>query len=96
MGLMNAYVAKADGVVNPQYSIRVLNFMLALYASSNRKAFQYVLANLCSVSVRLIAHLTSKKRSSPFIDLDEDKMVVQIKEQISKIRHHRVKDGLSA
>ena len=94
VGLLNAYVAKADGAVNPQYSTRVINFMLALYASGDRKAFQYVSGNLCSVSVRHIARLTSKRRSAPFIDLDEDEMVIRIKEQISKVRHHRVKAGL--
>ncbi len=95
LGLMTAYVAKADGALNPQYSKRVLNFMLALSASGNKKAFQYVSGNLCSVSVRHIARLTSKKRSAPFIDLNEDEMVVRIKEQINKIRYHRIQAGLS-
>ena len=94
-GLMTAYVAKADGATNPQYSKRVLNFMLALYASGDKKAFQYVSGNLCSVSVRHVARVTSNKRSTSFIDLNEDEMVVRIKEQISKVRHHRIQAGLS-
>jgi hypothetical protein len=51
VGLMTAFVEKSEGERNPQYSQRVLNFMLALSASGDRKAFQFVSANLCSVSV---------------------------------------------
>ena len=61
VGLMTAFVAKLEGERNPQYSQRMLNFMLALCASGDRKAFQFVSANLCSVSVRHIACITSKK-----------------------------------
>ncbi len=39
VGLMTAFVAKSEGKRNPQYSQRVLNFMLALSASGDRKAF---------------------------------------------------------
>jgi len=94
VGLLTAYVAKADGAVNPQYPTRVINFMLALYASGDRKAFQFVSGNLCSISVRHIARLTSKKRQAPFIDLDDDMMVQRIQEHIGKVRHHRVQAGL--
>ena len=51
VGLMSAFVAKLEGKRSPQYSQRVLNFMLALSASGDRRAFQFVSANLCSVSV---------------------------------------------
>ncbi len=61
VSLMTTFVAKLEGERNPQYSQRVLNFMLALSASSDRKAFQFVSANLCSVSVQHIACITSKK-----------------------------------
>jgi hypothetical protein len=61
VGLMTAFVAKSEGERNPQYSQRVLNFMLALSASGNRQVFQFVSANLCSVSVRHIARITSQK-----------------------------------
>ena len=94
VGLMTAYTAKADGAMNPQYPQRVLNFMLALSASGDRKAFQYVSANLCSVSVRHIAHITSKKRAAPLIDLDQEEMVLRIKDRINKVRHHHVKASL--
>jgi hypothetical protein len=95
VGLMIAFVAKLEGKRNPQYSQRVLNFMLALSASSNRKAFQFVSANLCSVSVQHIAHITSQKQSAPFINLDKDEMVFQVKEHIQKIRSRRLQAGLS-
>jgi hypothetical protein len=95
VGLMTAFVAKLEGEKNPQYSQRVLHFMLALSASVNRKAFQFVSANLCSVSVPHIARITSKKHSAPFINLDKDEMVFRVKEHIQKIRSQRVEAGLS-
>ncbi len=88
VGLITAFVAKSEGERNPQYSQRVLNFMLALSASSDRKAFQFVSANLCFVSAQHIARITSKKRSAPFIDLDENEMVHRVKDHIQKIRSH--------
>jgi hypothetical protein len=42
-----------------------------------------------------MARITNSKRSAPFIDLDHDEMVIQVKEQIEKVRIHRVKAGLS-
>jgi hypothetical protein len=51
VGLMTVFVSMSEGKRNLQYSQRVLNFMLALSASGDRKAFQFVSANLCSVSV---------------------------------------------
>jgi hypothetical protein len=75
VGLMSAFVAKLEGKRNPKYSQRVLNFMLVLSESGDRKAFQFVSANLCLVSVRHIACITSQKQLAPFIDLDKDEMV---------------------
>jgi hypothetical protein len=96
VGLMTAFVAKLEGKRNPQYSQRVLNFMLALSArSGDRKAFQFVSANLCSVSVRHIAHITSQIQSAPLINLDKDEMVFRVKEHIQKIRSQCVEAGLS-
>ncbi len=95
VGLMIAFVAKSIGKRNQHYSQRVLNFMLALSASGDRKAFLFVSANLCSVLVQHIACITSQKRSAPFIDIDKDEMVFQVKEHIQKIRSQRVEAGLS-
>lgn len=50
--LMKALVAKFNGLANPRYGQRVLNFMLALSASGDRKAFQYVSANLWAKPAR--------------------------------------------
>ena len=61
VGLMTVFVAKSEGERNPQYSQRVLNFMLALSASGDRKAFPFVSANLCLVSVQHTARITSQK-----------------------------------
>ena len=48
--LTRGYVSKVEGVKNPKYGSKVLNFMLALAASGNKKAFEYGSGNLCSVS----------------------------------------------
>jgi hypothetical protein len=88
VGLMSAFVTKSEGK-------RVLNFMLALSASGDRKAFQFVSENLCLVSVRHIACITSQKRSATFINLEEDEMVFRIKEHIWMIRIQCVEAGLS-
>jgi hypothetical protein len=95
VGLMTAFVAKLEGKRSPQYSQRVLNFVLALSASGNRKAFQFVSSNQCSVSVHHIAHITSQKQLAPFINLDKDEMEFQVKEHIQKIRSRHVEAGLS-
>ena len=47
---MRGYVSKVEGVKNPKYGSKVLNFMLALAASGDKKAFEYVSG--CSVSLR--------------------------------------------
>ena len=42
--LMRGYVSKVEGVKNPKYGSKVLNFMLALAASGDKKAFEYLAA----------------------------------------------------
>ena len=55
--LVKAYVAKVEGVDNPHYGSKVLNFFMALAASGDKKAFEYVSGNLCDVSLRWIKTL---------------------------------------
>lgn len=84
--LLHAFMAKMEGVRNPQYGAKVLNFMLALASGGNRKAFEFVSANFCSVSLRHIARLTAVRRSEPFINVSKVDMVHRIRGYIDKIR----------
>lgn len=93
--LLKALIAKHNGVSNPHYAPRVINFMLAISASGDRKAFQFVSANLSSMSVRHAARLTSKLRSDPFINIDQDELVNRIKQHIARIRSLRAAAGVS-
>ena len=67
--LMKEYVAKVNRIKNPKYGTKVLNFMMALAASSDKKAFEYVSGNLCSCSLRWMKTLMTKKRTASFIKL---------------------------
>ncbi len=64
VNLMQAYVAKVEGVKNPKCASMVLNFLLALLASGNKKAFEYISGKLCSVSIRHMRTLIAKKRNT--------------------------------
>ena len=85
---MKAYVAKVEGVKNPWYGSKVLNFFLALAASASgdKTAFEYVSGNLCAVSLRWIKKLIADQREHAFINLCQQQMVDLIDDCISKIR----------
>ena len=84
--LLHASMAKMEGSTNPHYGAKVLNFMLALSACGNSKAFEFVSANFCSVSMRHIARVTAERRSEPFINVSKVDMVCRIKRTIENIR----------
>ena len=84
--LMRGYVAKVEGVKNPKYGSKVLNFFMALAASGDKKGFEFVSGNLASVSLRWMKTLTSRKRSVPFISLDKKQMVLRVKDIMAKVR----------
>jgi hypothetical protein len=86
LNLMKGYTAKVDRVKNPAYESKVINFMLALTAGSNKKAFEFVLGNLCSVSLRHIKYLTAWKVEAPFIDLTVKEIISHIVDTIVKIQ----------
>ena len=92
--LMRAFVAKSEGTVNPPYGAKVLNFMLAM-ASGNKKGFEFVSANLCSVSLRHIERLTRERRPPPFIGIDQAEMVNRLKNHFARIREKRTKSSPS-
>lgn len=84
--LLHAFMAKMEGATNPHYGAKVLNFMLALASGGNSKAFEFVSANFCSVSLRHIARLTAQRRSEPFINLSKADMIGRIRGYINKFR----------
>ena len=51
VNLMKGYTVKVDGVKNPAHGSNVINFMLALTAGGNKKAFEFVLGHVCSASL---------------------------------------------
>ena len=66
--LMRSYVAKANGVNNPQYAAKVMNFFVAIAASGNKRSFEFVSGNLCAISLRHTHRVVVTKRSMPFIN----------------------------
>ena len=86
VNLTKAYVSKVDGVKNPKYGAKVLNFFLALYASGDKKAFEFVSGNLCGIGLRWMKKLCSRKRGEPFIVLSKEQMVACIVAHVMKIR----------
>ena len=92
--LMKGYVAKVDGIKNPKYGTKVLNFMMALAASGDKKAFEYVSGNLCSCSLRWMKTLMTKKRTAPFIELTPAQIIDRITSNISKIRSSFANDSM--
>ena len=73
--IFKAYVVKVDGVPNLKYGTDVLNFFLALYASGNKKEFEFVSGNLCGVSLRRMKTITAKRHSALFIGLSRDEII---------------------
>ncbi len=85
VNLLQAYVAKAEGIWNPQYSAKVMNFFLAMTAHSNKKAIDFVSAYFCQVSLRHIQQIIAAKKNDPFINLFKDEMSVRIVQHLHKI-----------
>ncbi len=82
VNLLEAYVAKAEGIWNPKYSAKVMNFFLAMTAQGNKKAFDFVSAKLCQVLLRHIQQITAAKKSAPFINLSKDEMSARIVQHV--------------
>ena len=60
---------------NPQYGTDVLNFFLALSASGDKGAFEFVSGNLCGVSLRRMKTISAKRHSSLFIGLSHNEII---------------------
>jgi hypothetical protein len=70
VNLVQEYAAKVEGV--SKNMVLVLNFMLALLASANKKAFECVSRNLCSVSHHHVFTLVAKKTTTPNTSMTKD------------------------
>ena len=87
VNLMKGYVAKVEGIKNPKYGAKVLNFFLALAASGDKKAFEYISGNLAAVSLRWARVLMSRRRGRPFINQTMEEMVHGVGRIVAKFRH---------
>lgn len=65
---------KLDGVENPQYGTKVLNFNLALSASGDKKACEYVSGNLVGVRLCHMQSIMARLHTSTFIYLNKEEM----------------------
>jgi hypothetical protein len=89
--MMKGYVAKCEGSSNHPYGAKVLNFMLSLAASGNQKGFEYVSANLGSVSLQHIKRLTRERRPAPFIGIDGSEIVNRLRMHFAQVQEKRKK-----
>ena len=84
--MMQAYVMKLDGVNNPIYGEKVLNFFLALAASGKMKSFEFVSGNLCHMSKRHAQRIMAKKKPPPIINLTDNHIVELVFKKFVQIR----------
>ena len=87
--LVKGCVSKSEGVVNHPYSVKVLEFFLALDASGDQKEFKFLSGNMCGVLLRHIQRLNHKQRTKPFINIDQREIVTRLGKQIASICHRR-------
>lgn len=90
--LLEAYVAKASGHMNPEYGVRLTNFCLAL-AATNRRAFEFVSGNLCLMSLRQAERLCADRRATPFIFVEEEEMKSMLLSFMKNIRERSGDDS---
>ena len=70
---MQMFFSKSNGHKNPEMGHKVINFMLAL-SVHNKKAFDFVSANLHSVGNQWIGQITATQCTPPFIRLTESQV----------------------
>ncbi|KAL3789339.1 hypothetical protein HJC23_006493 [Cyclotella cryptica] len=87
VGLMQAYIAKVNGIKTPVYGTAVTNFYLSLSGCGSKSALQFASANLGKcISMRHIQRLAASKRPPPFIQHTRDDVVDIILSHIATIR----------
>lgn len=75
--LCKCFLLKANGRKNPQIGPKVMNFILAL-SVHDKKAFNFVLANLHSVGHQWIKLNAATRCTPPFIGLTEPQVIEMI------------------
>ena len=86
VGLMQAYIAKVNGVKNPVYSTAVTNFYLSLSSCGSKPAVQFASANLGKcISMRHLQRLQARKRPPPFINHTREDFVNIVNLQINRV-----------
>ena len=83
IGLLQAVIAKMDGYRNPTMAPKVFNFFRVL-ESSNRKAFDFVSANLAGPAIRSMQRRNVLERGKPFIDYNVDSIKTKVLSIINK------------
>jgi hypothetical protein len=87
VGLMQAYIAKVNGIKTPVYGTAVTNFYLSLSGCGSKSAVEFASANLGKcISMRHIQRLAASKRPPPFIQHTRDDIVDIILSHIATIR----------
>jgi hypothetical protein len=87
VGLMQAYIAKVNGVKNPVYGTAVTNFYLSLSGCGSKAAVEFASANLGKcISMRHLQKLAAKKRPPPFIQHSRDEIVNILTSHFETIR----------
>lgn len=87
VGLMEAFIAKLNGVRTPVYGAAVTNFFLSLNGCGSKIAVEFASANLGKcISMRHLARLSSDKRPPPFIHHSRDDLSSIVISHINRIR----------
>lgn len=85
--LLKALVTKMSGKRNVKYDDKVRNFFIALAASGNKQAYEFVSGNLGQcMTLRHAKRMIAVRRSSPFIDLEDREIKNIIQNYIGTIR----------
>ena len=87
VGLMEAFIAKLNGVRAPVYGAAVTNFFLSLNGCGSKIAVEFASANLGKcISMRYLQKLASDKRPPPFIQHSRDDLTSIVTSHINRIR----------
>ena len=93
VSLVKGYLSKVKGVVDPPYEANVLDFLLALSANGDEKAFKFVSGNLSGFLLCHMQRLNQKQRIDPFIKIYQHEILTRLDEHIARIRHIRNEEG---
>ena len=72
--------------INPQYSTKVMNSLLGLYASDDKRSFYYVSTNLCIIFLFHTQQMISSKWKTIFMNQNKDSLVENIEPKFFKLQ----------